>query len=93
MTVTKQGTGDGAITTSTGSLNWSGNTGTALYALNTQVIVTAAADNASVFSGWTGCDVNIGNQCTVNMTASKGIAAEFNGGCKKTKKDFDGDGK
>ncbi|WP_040336222.1 VCBS repeat-containing protein [Candidatus Magnetobacterium casense] len=93
MTVTKQGTGDGTITTSTGSLNWSGNIGSALYALNTQVIVTAVTDNSSMFSGWTGCDVNIGNQCTVNMTATRSITAEFNGVCKRTKKDFDGDGK
>ncbi|MBF0338349.1 MAG: hypothetical protein HQL05_11005 [Nitrospirae bacterium] len=51
------------------------------------------ADNASIFNGWTGCDVTIGNQCTVNMTATRSITAEFNGVCKRTKKDFDGDGK
>ncbi|MBF0609419.1 MAG: hypothetical protein SFH39_03345 [Candidatus Magnetobacterium sp. LHC-1] len=90
LTVTKQGTGDGIITTSTGSLNCSGNIGTALYALNTQVIATVVTDNASTFNGWTGCDVTIGNQCTVNMTATRGITADFNGVCKK---DFDDDGK
>ncbi len=93
LTVTKTGNGNGTVTTSTGTLNWSGNTGSALYSPNAQVMLTAEANNGSVFTGWSGCDVPIGNQCSLTMTAAKNVSVGFSGGCKKTRKDFNGDGK
>jgi hypothetical protein len=54
LTVTKDGTGSGSVTSSTGTLNWVGNTGTATYDYNTSVTLTATADVSSTFTGWSG---------------------------------------
>ncbi|KJU81926.1 peptidase S8/S53 subtilisin kexin sedolisin [Candidatus Magnetobacterium bavaricum] len=93
LTVTKTGTGDGKVTPSTGVFNWSGATGTATYSANTQVILLAEPDQVSKFIEWKGCDVPIGNQCTLTMTAAHGVTAEFKKSTGKARKDFDGDGK
>ncbi|WP_040335133.1 Lcl domain-containing protein [Candidatus Magnetobacterium casense] len=89
MTVTKTGFGDGTIATSEGTLTWNGNTGTALYKPDTEVVITANPDTSSKFAGWTGCSLPL---CIVEMTSRKDITAKFNK-CSKARKDFDGDGK
>ncbi|WP_268748992.1 InlB B-repeat-containing protein [Candidatus Magnetobacterium casense] len=95
LTVTKTDTGDGSVTPSTGVLQWTGKTGTAMYSANSQVILKADAASTSKFVAWTGCSDSIGNQCTVNMTSAKSISVEFklNNIGKKAKRDFDADGK
>ncbi|KJU85855.1 protein containing DUF1566 [Candidatus Magnetobacterium bavaricum] len=93
LTVTKTGNGNGIVTTSTGTLTWNGNIGSALYTPGTSLMITVEPDKSSVFTGWSGCDVPIGNQCSLTMTAAKNVSVGFSGGCKKTRKDFDADGK
>ncbi|KJU86904.1 FG-GAP repeat-containing protein [Candidatus Magnetobacterium bavaricum] len=92
--VTKTGTGDGTVTPSTGVLTFNGNMAMTEYPANSQVILTGTPADGSTFVAWTGCDVPIGNKCTVTMSAEKIIAIEFRKVVgKKPKKDFNGDGK
>jgi Tfp pilus assembly protein FimT len=72
------GTGSGTVTASVGTLNWSGDTGTAAYDQGTSVTLTAVPDSGSVFSGWSGCDSANGNICAVIMDAAKSVTAIFN---------------
>ncbi|MBF0606313.1 MAG: VCBS repeat-containing protein [Magnetococcales bacterium] len=95
LTVTKTGTGDGTVMPSTGVLTFNGNMAMTEYPADSQVILTGTPADGSTFVAWTGCDVPIGNKCTVTMTAEKIIAIEFKKATtgKKPKKDFNGDGK
>jgi hypothetical protein len=47
------------------------------YDEGSQVILTATAAAGSVFSGWSGCPAENGNQCTLAMSADRGLSAEF----------------
>jgi hypothetical protein len=76
--VNKTGTGTGKITADNGTLIWNGNTGTENYLTGTTVVLTAAADFGSSFTGWIGCDVVSGNTCTVTMNTGKSVSATFN---------------
>ncbi|MES0336653.1 MAG: VCBS repeat-containing protein [Candidatus Magnetobacterium sp. LHC-1] len=95
LSVTKTGTGNGIIKTSAGELKCKTNVCSAQFAPNSKVVVSAWGNTpSSTFSGWTGCDEgSIGNQCRVTMTAPRSISVAFSGGCRKTTKDFNGDGK
>lgn len=83
LTVMKTGTGSGNVTLSTGTINWSGNTGTAIYTDMTTVDVTltAAANSNSDFKGWGGgCAASgVSNTCTVTVKTKepKNVTAEF----------------
>ncbi|MBF0320703.1 MAG: C1 family peptidase [Nitrospirae bacterium] len=78
LTVYKYGSGSGSVTPSSGTIAWSGTTGTATYADNTSVTLTATPESTSEFYGWTGCDSVTGNQCTVKVpTAGKKVIAQF----------------
>ncbi|MBF0457915.1 MAG: VCBS repeat-containing protein [Nitrospirae bacterium] len=77
LTVTMSGTGTGTVTPSTGTLSWSGKTGTASYDNTTQVTLTAAAASGSSFTSWSGCDNTSGSQCTVAMSSSKSVIVTF----------------
>ncbi|MBV6343028.1 S8 family serine peptidase [Candidatus Magnetobacterium casense] len=52
LTVSKSGTGSGTVTASPGTLSWRRDTGTASYNTGTSVTLTAAADDASTFAGY-----------------------------------------
>ncbi|MBF0459720.1 MAG: hypothetical protein HQK99_17675, partial [Nitrospirae bacterium] len=65
LTVTKSGTGSGTVTADSGTIAWSGSTGTASYTSGTSVVLTAAAISGSTFASWSGCDSSSGTQCTV----------------------------
>ncbi|WP_420267251.1 InlB B-repeat-containing protein [Candidatus Magnetominusculus dajiuhuensis] len=77
LSVTKSGTGSGTVTASSGTLSWSGSTGTTAYRSGTSVTLTAAASDNSTFTSWSGCDSTIGSQCTVTMSADKSVSATF----------------
>ncbi len=77
LTVTKYGSGLGTVTANTGTLSWSGNTGTASYVSGTSLKLSAMADSGSSFTGWTGCDNATGNTCIVSMSAAKPVTATF----------------
>jgi hypothetical protein len=73
LTVSKAGTGAGGVTPSSGSLSWTGNTGTGTYGYNTGLTLTALADAGSFVDGWTGCNERKGNTCDVTMDADQNV--------------------
>lgn len=77
LVVGKAGTGGGTVSTDTGTLVWTLNTGTASYDYGTVVTLTAIGDDNSVLSGWSGCDSVNNSACTVTMTGQKNVTASF----------------
>ncbi len=75
LTVSKAGTGTGAVTSNpvgidcgaTCSANFSG-----------RVTLTTAPASGSVFAGWSGACTNSSGSCTVTMTAAQKVTATFN---------------
>jgi hypothetical protein len=74
--VTKSGTGTGSVTTSTGSLSWTVNTGTVAFASDTVVTLSGQADAGSAFAGWSGACTGTGD-CTLTVNAAKAVTATF----------------
>jgi len=78
LTVTKDGTGTGIVSASTGTFLWIGNTGTAVYPdYGMQVTLHAAASGGSTFAGWSGEGCSGTGDCTVTMTAARNVNATF----------------
>jgi parallel beta-helix repeat protein len=75
LTVSKAGTGAGAVTSSPAGINC-GVDCTEDYLQGTMVSLTAAANNGSTFSGWSGACTGTGG-CTVTMDAAKSVTATF----------------
>ena len=86
LAITKYGTGSGTVTVNNGSLSWIGNTGSASYAPNTPVDITASANPGSSFIVWGGgtCSGN-SSPCSLNMTGPVDVTSTFN-----SKADFTG---
>ncbi|MBI4847180.1 MAG: SBBP repeat-containing protein [Nitrospirae bacterium] len=81
LTVTKQGTGTGTVTSSTGGINC-GATCSANFDPNTLVTLTAAptatAGSGSVFTGWSGTGGCTGTgTCVLTMNGAKAATATF----------------
>ena len=76
LEVIKSGTGNGMVSVDSGTLTWSGNTGTAAYNSGTSVMLTATASAGSTFTGWSGACNGIG-ACNVTMDAAKSVTAAF----------------
>jgi hypothetical protein len=77
LSVNKAGTGGGNVAPSSGTLSWTGNTGTCSYDLNTDLTLTALANAGSFVDGWTGCLHRRGNTCDVTMDADQNVDATF----------------
>ncbi|KJU87105.1 secreted protein containing DUF1566 [Candidatus Magnetobacterium bavaricum] len=77
LTISISGTGSGTVTASAGTITWSGNTGTATYAPDTTITLTATPDMTSTLGKWSGCDTVSSGQCTVKMTGNKTLAVTF----------------
>jgi hypothetical protein len=78
LTITKAGTGNGIVSSSTGTLLWIDNIGTSTYAdYSTQVTLAATADPGSSFTGWSGEGCSGTGTCTVTMTAARNVTAIF----------------
>jgi hypothetical protein len=75
LTVTKDGTGAGTVTSTPGAINC-GSTCTATYDIDTVVTLTATPDTRSTFTGWSGACTGTG-PCTVDMTAARSVGATF----------------
>ncbi len=75
LTVSKPGTGNGAVT-GTG-FNCGSDCAKAFNA-GTLVTLTAAPNAASTFAGWSGCGSVSGNQCTITVNATSTVTANFN---------------
>jgi len=85
LTVERAGTAaaaGGSITPSAGNLDWSGATGSASYALNTSLSLTACSDADTSFGGWSGCDsiTAVGDclACNLTLSSDRAVGATFN---------------
>jgi hypothetical protein len=76
LTVQKNGTGQGTVTSDPVAINC-GSTCSASFPQGTVVDLTAEASSGSTFTSWTGCDSVNGNVCTVTMTADKSVTAVY----------------
>ncbi|WP_420265434.1 PQQ-binding-like beta-propeller repeat protein [Candidatus Magnetominusculus dajiuhuensis] len=76
LSVSKSGTGTGTVTSSPSGISC-GSTCSAAYTSGTSVALSAAADNSSTFTSWSGCDNTSGSQCTVAMSSAKSVTATF----------------
>ncbi len=77
LLVTLAGAGTGTVSPDSGSILWTGSTGTAYYAEGATVTLTAAAGANSDFTGWSGACSGAGS-CTIIMNADAAVTAEFN---------------
>lgn len=76
LTISKEGTGSGTITSSPSGISC-GNDCVESYPSGTTVILTAAATNGSTFTSWSGCSTALENTCYVLMNTNKTIIANF----------------
>ena len=74
LSVTKSGTGSGAVTSEPAGINC-GNTCSASYDQDTSVTLTATPDTDSTFVSWSGACT--GTTCTVTMDSNKSVTATF----------------
>ncbi len=79
LTVTKNGTGDGTVTSNPGGINCGG-TCSATYSNGTVVNLNAVAIAGSAFAGWSGGGCSGSGACSVSMTSSQNVTATFNVG-------------
>ena len=75
LTVTKAGTGSGAVTSSPAGISCGADCSES-YSSGTVVTLSAAAATGSGFSGWTGACSGTG-ACSVTMTAARTVGATF----------------
>jgi hypothetical protein len=78
LTIQKQGSGTGSVTSTDGTIHCSPDC-SETYAEVTIITLTAAPDNGSEFTGWTGCIPSQGDpkQCSVTMNEHITVAALF----------------
>jgi lysozyme len=74
--VTRQGTGDGSVTSSPGDLDC-GTMCTAVVPAGTSLVLTAAADSASTFGGWSGGCTGSATTCALTVNGPVTIGAGF----------------
>jgi len=77
LTVNKNGTGSGTVTSSPSGINC-GVTCSASFAQGTTVTLTATPASGSVFAGWGGAGCSGTGGCTVTMSAAQSVTATFN---------------
>lgn len=76
LSVSRQGTGSGTVTSSPAGIDC-GSTCSASYSLGTQVTLTAQAASGSNFSGWSGACAGAASSCIVSMDSARSVAASF----------------
>jgi hypothetical protein len=76
LTVSKSGTGSGAVSSADSNINC-GSTCSATYSSATNVTLTAAPVSGSTFAGWIGACTGTGT-CAVSMNAAQSVTATFN---------------
>lgn len=76
LTVTKQGSGTGAVTSLPGGIDC-GTVCSADYASGRVVTLTASPDEGSVFTGWSGEGCSGTGSCVVTMDAARSVTATF----------------
>jgi predicted outer membrane repeat protein len=76
LTVTKDGTGSGTITSSPTGIDC-GTDCSESFVSGTVVTLTATADTGSTFVGWTGASCSGTGTCVITMDATKDVTATF----------------
>jgi uncharacterized protein (DUF2141 family) len=76
LTVSKNGTGSGTVTSNPAGINC-GSTCSANFAQGSTVTLSATPASGSSFAGWSGACSGTGS-CTVTMDAAKSVTATFN---------------
>ncbi|MEA2197746.1 MAG: trimeric autotransporter adhesin, partial [Solirubrobacteraceae bacterium] len=77
LTVSKNGSGSGTVTSGDGGINC-GTTCSSLYSDGAVVTLTASAPTGSIFAGWTGACSGSSTTCMVTMSADESATATFN---------------
>ncbi len=77
LTVTKDGTGTGTVTSSPAGINC-GVTCQANYTQGTQVTLTATPDAGSIFAGWSGGGCSGSGTCVLTLNDNTTVTATFN---------------
>ena len=77
LTVSKVGLGDGRVTSVPAGIDC-GTTCTAHFPEGEVVVLTALADDTSIFAGWSGEGCSGIGTCTVTMSAARSVEARFN---------------
>ncbi len=77
LTVNKNGTGSGTVTSSPTGINC-GATCSASFTQGTTISLNAAPASGSVFAGWSGGGCSGTGTCTVTMNAAQSVTATFN---------------
>ncbi|WP_027186423.1 InlB B-repeat-containing protein [Desulfovibrio inopinatus] len=76
LSVQKNGTGSGKVTSNPAGIDC-GQDCSQAYDENTQVVLTATADQGSAFKGWNGANCSGTGTCTVTMTSTQSVIATF----------------
>jgi hypothetical protein len=76
LSVSKGGSGEGTISSSSGSISCPG-TCSAAYASGTSVTLTAGADPSSFFAGWSGACSGQSRTCVVRVGSAASVTASF----------------
>jgi len=77
LSVTKAGTGAGAITSVPAGINCSSGTCMQSFDYGTMVVLTATPALGTTFDGWSGGGCSGNGSCTVAMTAAQAVSATF----------------
>ena len=77
LTITKNGTGKGTVSTTSGTINWNGNSGAMVIPYNNQLTLTTASDPGSTLTAWGGSCSGTGD-CILTMDGDKNVTATFN---------------
>ncbi|HYH28002.1 MAG TPA: hypothetical protein VEA19_04390, partial [Actinomycetota bacterium] len=75
LSVSKDGTGDGTVTSSPSGINCGG-TCSASYDHGTEVTLTPTGDGTSIFTGWSGACTG-SSSCVVTMSEARSVTATF----------------
>lgn len=70
-------TGGGTVTASSGTISWSGSSGTASYSSGTEVTLTATPTTGNNFTGWSGGGCSGMGNCIVKLNADTSVTAAF----------------
>lgn len=76
LTVAKEGSGAGTVTTSDGSISC-GSTCSHVYSSGTSITLNAIPASGSVFAGWSGCCLSKSATLTVNLSGDTSVTATF----------------
>ncbi|HEX6754082.1 MAG TPA: hypothetical protein VF093_10910 [Solirubrobacterales bacterium] len=76
LTISKTGTGSGTVKSIPAGIDCGG-TCTAEFEEGKEVKLRVGAAAGSIFSGWKGCDVDVGRECRVTVDGAEAVRARF----------------